>query len=96
MRILSRVLTWHAADTTHAPIITYLGDQRHVDLLLKRYGLEHGRSQGKNTLRDKTTFLGTNPLAGAYLPADGAQTFKSRCMRNLFIALDRPDVQFTS
>ena len=47
-------------------MITGEGDQRHVDLLLKEYGLEYGTNRCKATPWDKTTFLANNPLAGAY------------------------------
>ena len=47
--------------------------------------------------------IGTSPrywprtrLPAAHLPADQASGFKNRCIGNLFIALDRPDVQFAS
>ena len=67
-----------------------------MDLLLCDYDLEHGKSRGVTVPWDKLALLVKNPLAGAYLPADQARSFKSRHKRNLFITLDRPDVQFAS
>ena len=40
--------------------------------------------------------LAKSRLARTYLPTDQARNFKIRCMRNLFIALDRPDVRYAS
>ena len=67
-----------------------------MDFMLRDYGVEHGKSQGKTVPRDKPAFLAKSPLARAYLPADQTRSFKSRCMSNLFMALDRPDVEFAS
>ena len=56
MRIVSRVLTWHAAEE-RAVMVTYEGYQRHVDLLLEEDGPERGQSPGKTTPWDTPTFL---------------------------------------
>ena len=56
------------------------GDQLHVDLLLCGCGLEHGKNWVKTVLWDKSAFLAKNSLAGALLPADRAQSFKSPCI----------------
>ena len=67
-----------------------------MDLLLRNYGLEHGKSRRKTRLWDNPAFLAKNPLAGANLSAAQASSFKSQWVRNLFFALDRPDVHFAS
>ena len=67
-----------------------------MDLLLRDDDLELGKSLVKTPPWDKPAFLAKHPLAGSYLPSDQARSFKSRCMRILFITLDRPDVQFAS
>ena len=68
-------------------MITYEGHPRHEDVLLRDCGLEHWKSCWKTAPWDEPAFLAKNTLAGANVPAN---------LRNLFIALDRPDVQFAS
>ena len=53
-------------------------------------------SHGAHSTDARRRRLAKKPPAGAYLPADQARSFKSRYMRHLFIALDRPDVRFAS
>ena len=88
MRALNRVPRWRSSEALSATMITHEGDPRHVDFLLRDYGLEHGKSQGK-------TVFETRPRSGqstrlqelaCQLPR---QKLQSRCMRNLFIAMDR-------
>ena len=93
MRILNRVLTWRSSEAGRAERITYEEDPRHENFLLRDYGVEPRKSRGKTVPWDTPAFLAKNPRSGAYLPADQARSFKSRCLRNLFIALDRPDDQ---
>ena len=93
MRILNRVLTWRSSEAGRAERITCEEDPRHENLLLRDYGVEPGKSRVKTVPWDTPAFLAKNPRSGAYLPADQARSFKSRYLRNLFIALDRPDDQ---
>ena len=48
-RILNRVLTWHAAETGRADMITYECDNAMWDPLVKEQGLEHGKNRDKTT-----------------------------------------------
>ena len=66
MRIMNRVLTWRS-EARRDEMITHEGDLRHVDLLLRDHGLEHGKSQGKTVPWDMYALLAKNPLAIAPL-----------------------------
>ena len=96
--ILNRVLTWRVADAAKGlgEMITYEADQRHADILMRDYGLEPGKSKGKQVPWDKPSYIGKHPLAGPLLTAAASRRFKSSCMRHLFLALDRPDLQFVA
>ena len=73
MRILNHVLTWRSSETGRAEKITYEGDPRHVDLLLRGHGLEHGKSQEK-----KSTFRASLPSQKLQEPTHWFdQTFSS-------------------
>ena len=76
-------------------MLTYEADQRHADLLMAAYGLNVS-SKGKAIPWDKANFLARQPLAGPFLDEKRRVEFRSNCMRCLYLALDRPDIQFTA
>ena len=55
-----------------------------------------GRAGERQYLRTRQLSWQRTRVQEAYLPADQPRSFKSRCMRNSFIALHRPDVHFAS
>ena len=57
--------------------------------------LKMGRSRDKLTPL-KTRVFGKHHIAGMLLTTSEAKVFKSKCIRNLFIAQDRLDVLFAS
>ena len=73
-------------------MLTYEADQRHADLLMAAYGLTVS-SKTKATPWDKAA---RHPLAGSFLDEERRAEFRSNCMRCLFSAVDRPDIQFTA
>ena len=95
IRILNRVITCHPAKPGCLEMLTYEADQRHADLLMAAYGLT-ASSKTKATLWDKAAFLARHPLAGPFLDEKRRVEFCSNCMRCLYLALDRPDIQFTA
>ena len=76
-------------------MLTYEADQRHADLLMAAHGLNVS-SKDKAILRDKANFMARHPLAGPFLDEKRRVEFRSNCMRCLYLALDRPDIQFTA
>ena len=92
IRILNRVITYHPAKLACPEMLTYEADQRHADLLMAAYGLNVS-SKGKPTPWDKAAFLARHPLAGPFLDEKRRVAFRSNCMRCLYLALDRPDIQ---
>ena len=76
-------------------MLTYEADQRHADLLMAANGLT-ASSKTKATPWDKAAFLARHPLAGPFLDEKRRVAFRSNCMRCLYLALDRPDIQFTA
>ena len=76
-------------------MLTYEADQRHADLLMAAYGLNVS-SKGKPIPWDKANFLARHPLAGPFLDEKRRVEFRSNCMRCLYLALDRPDIQYTA
>jgi hypothetical protein len=95
IRILNRVIEWHPASANKPDMITYEADLRHVDLICAAYNFKEN-TKSKATPWDKPAFMDKNPLAGDPLEGSRATTFRSTCMRNLFLALDRPDLQFVA
>ena len=95
IRILNRVITYHPAKPGCPEMLTYEADQRHADLLMAAYGL-HVSSKGKAIPWDKATFLARHPLAGPFLGEKRRVEFRRNCMRCLYLALDRLDIQFTT
>ena len=95
IRILHRVITYHPAKPGYLEMLTYEADQRHADLLMASYGLT-ASSKTKATPWDKAAFLARHPLAGPFLDEKRRVAFRSNCMRCLYSALDRPDIQFTA
>ena len=53
-------------------------------------------SKTKATLRDKAAFLARHPLAGPLLNEERRVASRSNCMMCQYLALDRPDIQFTA
>ena len=76
-------------------MLTHEADQRHADLLMAAYGLA-ASSKTKTTPWDKAAFLARHPLAGPFLDEKRRVAFRSSCMRCLYSALDRRDIQFTA
>ena len=95
MRILNRVISYFPAGAGTPEMITYEADQRHADLLVTAYGLD-GNSNPKKVPWDKPSFMTKNPMAGPMLGGERLQAFRSACMRCLFLAIDRPDIQFVA
>ena len=95
IRIFNRVITYHPAKPGCPEMLTYEADQRHADLLMAAYGLT-ASSKAKATPWDKPAFLARHPLAGPLLDERRRVEFRSNCMRCLYLALDRPDIQFTA
>ena len=93
MRILNRVLTWRSSEAGRAERshTRKTCDTRTSCCVTMAWS--PGRAGGKTVPWDTPAFLAKNPRSGAYLPGDQARSFKSRCLRNLFIPLDRPDDQ---
>ena len=94
-RILNRVTTYHPAKPVCPEMLTYDAGQRHADLLMASYGLT-ASSKTKATPWDKAAFLARHPLAGPFLDDKRRVAFRSSCTRCLYLALDRPDIQFTA
>ena len=59
------------------------------------YGL-NASSKVKAIPWDKAAFLARHPLTGPFLDKRRRVEFRSNCMRCLYLALDRPDIQFTA
>ena len=95
IRTLNRVITYHPAKPACPEMLTYEADQRHADLLMAAYGLT-ASSKTKATPWDKANFLARHPLAGPFLDWKRRFEFRSNCMRCLYLALDRPDIQFSA
>ena len=95
IRMLIRILTCVAGHTENDDMLTYEADSRHIDLLGAAYGLSQ-ESKSRVTPWNKKEFLDRNPLAGPELAADKCKAFRSNCMRALYLAIDRPDIQFCS
>ena len=95
IRILNRVITYHPAKPGCSEMLTYEADQRHADLLMAAYGLT-ASCKAKAIPWDKAAFLARHPLAGPFLDEKRRVEFRSNCMRCLYLALDRPDIQFTA
>ena len=73
-------------------MLTYEADQRHADLLIAEYGLT-ASSKAKAIPWDKAAFLARHPLAETILGREATSRVPQRC---LYLALDRPDIQFTA
>ena len=95
IRILNRVITYHPAKPGCPEMLTYEADQRHANLLMAAYGLK-ASSKAKAIPWDKAAFLARHPLARPFLDEKRRVQFRSYCMRCLYLALDRPDIQFTA
>ena len=95
MRILNRVITYRPAGDGQPEMVTYEADQRHADLLVRAYGLGDS-SNAKVVPWDKPSYQNKHPLNGPVLGKDRLKEFRSACMRCLFLALDRPDIQFAA
>ena len=95
IRFLNRFLTYHPAKPRCPEMLTYEADQRHADLLMAAYGLNVS-SNCKAIPWDKANFLARHPLAGPFSDEKRRVEFRSNCMRCLYLALDRPDIQFTA
>ena len=95
IRILNRVITYNPAKPGCAEMLTYEADQGHADLLMAAYGLNVS-SKGKAIPWEKANFMARHPLAGPSLDEKRRVEFRSNCMRCLYLALDRPDIQFTA
>ena len=76
-------------------MLTYEADQRHADLLMAACGLNVS-SKGKPIPWDKANFLARHPLTGPFLDEKRRVEFRSKCMRCLHLALDRPDIKCTA
>ena len=76
-------------------MLTYEADQRHADLHMAACGL-NASSKAKAISWDKAAFLARHPLAGAFLKEKRRAEFRSNCTRCLYLALCRPDIQFTA
>ena len=77
-------------------MITYEGDTRHVDQLLRDYGFEHrGRTGEKTVPWNKPAFLAKDPLEGPSWPVDQARSFKQP-MHGKLVHCDRIDQTFGS
>ena len=94
IRILNRVVSYVEPKGREPEMILYEADERHVELLLKAYGLKDG-SKSKAIPWDKTDHQSRHPLMGKEMSDDEeVRAFRSNCMRHLFLALDRPDIQY--
>ena len=93
IRILNRVITYHPAKPGCPEMLTYEADKRHADLLMAAYGLDVS-SKAKAIPWDISAFLARHPLAGPFLEKRRVE-FRN-CMRCLYLALGRPDFQFTA
>ena len=74
-------------------MITYEADQRHVDILLRAFNLNES-SKTKSVPWDKESFRNRPVMLGKELNAQQSGEYRSLCMRQLFLALDRSDLQF--
>ena len=95
LQILNRVITYHPAKPGCPEMFTYEADLRHPDLVRAAYGLNVS-SKTKAILWDRATFLARHPMAGPFLDEKRRVEFRSNCMRCLYLALDRHDIQFTT
>ena len=95
IRILNRVITHHPAKPGCPEMLTYEADQRHADLLRAACG-PYASSKTKATPWDQAAFLARHPLAGPFLDEKRPVEFRSNRMRCLYLALDRPDIQFAA
>ena len=93
--MLNRVISFKNGCQGKPDVLTYEADQRHVDLLATAYGLSSS-SQAKAVPWATPDFIDRNLLAGPLLGGERAAMFRSSCMRALYLALDRPDIQFTA
>ena len=69
-------------------MLTYEAEQRHANLLMAAFG--------RQIPPDRAAFLARHPLAGPFLDEKRRVEFRSNCMRCFYLALDRPDIQFTA
>ena len=93
IRILNRVVSYVEARGRDPDMILYEADERHVELLIKAYGMKDG-SKSKAVPWDKADRQSRHPPMGKELDPVRSREFKSNCMRHLFLALDRPDIQY--
>ena len=75
-------------------MLTYEADQRHADLLMAAYGL-NASSKGKAIPWDKAACSASTDRT-IFLDEKRRVEFRSNCMRCFYLALDRPDIQFTA
>ena len=95
IRILNRVITYHPAKPGCPDMLTCEADQRHADILMAANGL-NASSKAKAIPWEKAAFLAQHPQAGPFLDEKRQVEFRSNCVRCLYLALDRPDIQFTA
>ena len=93
IKLLARTITWHDRHEHHRECITWEADDRHVDILCERLGINPS-SNPRATTADKAKWASCPPLSGDELNSDLVPVFKSCCMRLNFVALDRVDIAF--
>ena len=69
--------------------VVYQHDPRHVDVLVKELGLEHGNSVQTPAAPDVTEEEGSEPLS-----QDQHQRYRPQVARCLFLSQDRADITF--
>ena len=89
---LNRMLRWNGIYAEGGEAIEYEADSRHAEVLRKQMGLsDESRGLSSQGVQVKLT-----PEVEMQLDEDRAASFRSACMRLSYLALDRPEMQFTA
>eukprot|EP00973_Karenia_brevis_P093993 12420230-Karenia_brevis.AAC.1 len=72
--------------------LEYFADQRHVEILKDQCGM-NSKTKSVVTPGEKTTITPEKLLP---MGPSQQEAYRSACMRNGYLALDRPDCQFSS
>ena len=92
IRVLNRLMRWFPAGSPGGERIEYEADPRHVQILLAQTGLQEGKAKTVTTPGVK----GNDLHDGKELTGAAVKEFRSAAMRAVYLAADRPELQFAS
>jgi hypothetical protein len=92
IRLLNRLISFVPSTGPEPDMITWEADPRHIELMAHQLGLQlESRAAAAPGLKAKRAVL-----EGAELEAETQPLYRSVCMREAFLAQDRPDIMFVS